>query len=157
MEGSGERLKALIKSSGYSNKAFAENIGVSPNYISILIGKGELNDKFLYSIRKVIPDLNTNWLLNGEGEMYLRGESVDKSSSGYVDPKKKIIVIDGIEYPILRLALTFMKYEEDFMKLEEFHSIIDYRVAKKLAEITESAETLKEYSCRIQKSKKQIH
>lgn len=145
MQGTGERLKTLIKSSGYSNKAFAEKIGVSPNYISILIGKGELNDKFLYSIRKVIPNLNTNWLLNGEGEMYLRNNIVNEDPAEYLNPKKITIDIDGVEYPILRLVLAFMKHEEDFMKIEEFQSIIDYRVAKKLADITESADTLREY------------
>ncbi|CAM1370514.1 hypothetical protein TPENAI_60893 [Tenacibaculum litopenaei] len=67
----GQRLKTLIKSSGYTNKKFAELAEVAPNYISILIRKGEISDKFKYSITKIIPNANIDWLETGEGSPLL--------------------------------------------------------------------------------------
>ncbi|MFD0763012.1 helix-turn-helix domain-containing protein [Lutibacter aestuarii] len=69
MDNQGVRLKRLLKLKGITNKELAEKMKLSRNYISILIKNPEkINNKFIYSIKKVIPDLNENWLINGEGK-----------------------------------------------------------------------------------------
>lgn len=145
MQGTGERLKTLIKSSGYSNKAFAEKIGVSPNYISILIGKGELNDKFLYSIRKVIPDLNTDWLLNGEGEMFIGSNVVNEDPAEYLNLEDIVLEYEDYKVPLKVFAIMAVENEELLKKVKIFSNMQELGVAKKLAEITSSAEALRSY------------
>ena len=76
----GKRLKNLIKSSGLTNKKFAEMADVAPNYISILIRTGEISDKFKYTIKKVIPSANITWLETGKGEMLEKERSLTGNS-----------------------------------------------------------------------------
>lgn len=62
-----ERLIAFIKEKGISQGRFEKNVGLSNGFVNN-ISKGIGADK-LQKILYVYPDLNTNWLLYGEGEM----------------------------------------------------------------------------------------
>lgn len=67
----GERLKSVIKQNGFTNKSFAEELGVAPNYISMIInGKKALSDSLKLNITKVIPELNLDWLETGQGNIW---------------------------------------------------------------------------------------
>lgn len=89
MENQGDRLKQLIKKIGLNNKEFAKRLNVSPNYISILItGKKKINNKFIYNITKVIPNLNPNWFLNGEGDIFLQNITLNESGEPYKIPSQ---------------------------------------------------------------------
>lgn len=62
-----ERLVAFIKEKGLSQSRFEKMTGLSNGFVNN-ISKGIGADK-LQKILGVYPDLNTTWLLTGEGEM----------------------------------------------------------------------------------------
>lgn len=62
-----ERLVAYIKFKGLSARQFSISIGVSAGYVAA-ISQSIQPDK-LSRISTQYPDLNTEWLLTGEGEM----------------------------------------------------------------------------------------
>lgn len=65
-----ERLIAFIKEKGLSQSRFEKMTGLSNGFVNN-ISKGIGADK-LQKILCVYPDLNTTWLLTGEGEMLKR-------------------------------------------------------------------------------------
>lgn len=62
-----ERLMEFIKEKDISNRKFLLKCGLSGTYISTLTGKP--SGDTLKKIEAAYPDLNTDWLLTGEGEM----------------------------------------------------------------------------------------
>lgn len=62
-----ERLIEFVKHKGISNSEFCRRIGVSNAFISSMV-KSIQPDK-LQSIALNFPELNTGWLMTGEGEM----------------------------------------------------------------------------------------
>lgn len=72
-----ERFDAFIKYKSLSRRKFQERIGVSNSYIQN-ISKGISND-ILNRITIQYPELNTNWLLTGEGEMITSEERQNKT------------------------------------------------------------------------------
>jgi transposase len=62
-----ERLIEFVKYKGISNSEFCRRIGVSNAFISSMV-KSIQPDK-LKSITSSFPELNTGWLMTGEGEM----------------------------------------------------------------------------------------
>jgi hypothetical protein len=67
-----ERFEKLIQHFSNGNKrAFAEMIGVAPTVIENIVGKREGNPSFdiLQKTIFAIEDLNTEWLLTGNGQM----------------------------------------------------------------------------------------
>lgn len=66
-----ERLIKYLAYKGVSKRRFELSIGVSNSYVNN-INKSIQPDK-VRSIARIYPDLNTGWLMTGEGEM-LKGE-----------------------------------------------------------------------------------
>ena len=62
-----ERLNQYLQEKKYTKTDFGKAIGVSASYVSS-IRQSIANEK-VTAIRKAFPDLNTDWLLYGEGEM----------------------------------------------------------------------------------------
>lgn len=62
-----ERLKIFLRSKKISEKAFGELIGVSSGYVSAM--RTSIQPDKLTRIAKCFPELNTDWLMTGEGEM----------------------------------------------------------------------------------------
>lgn len=72
MDVMGDRLKKLIKVLGLTQKSFGESIGIKPAYVSDLINeraKG-FSTESLIRIQQV-HNVNLNWLLTGQGSMFL--------------------------------------------------------------------------------------
>lgn len=68
-----DRLKEYLKVKRISFTEFGESIGASKafvNSIRVSIGHNKVMD-----IKEVYPDLNTDWLLYGEGEMFNRASN----------------------------------------------------------------------------------
>lgn len=61
------RLLAYLKSKRIPQLEFTKNIGVSSTYIGAM--RRSIPDEKIVRIREAYPDLNTDWLLYGEGEM----------------------------------------------------------------------------------------
>lgn len=67
---SGERIKELRKSLGYTLDKFSSKLGVSKSAISnIERGERSLTEQMLKSILREF-DVSENWLRSGEGEMF---------------------------------------------------------------------------------------
>lgn len=81
-----QRLISLLKAKGMKQTEFAKQIGASPTYIGAM-RKAMPADK-LRKVYEMFPDLNHDWLLYGEGEMFLPKDdaSTPDLSKGYVVP-----------------------------------------------------------------------
>lgn len=80
-----ERLKEYLDYKRISMRQFTIAIGVSPSYVSN-INKSIQPDK-IDSITNIYPDLNTGWLLTGEGEMLKSADKpIPTSNNASSDP-----------------------------------------------------------------------
>ncbi len=75
-----ERIKFLVTSREKGNKsAFGRTIGVTPQAVAdILETKGGPSFPVLQKILKAYPDINSEWLIFGEGEM-LKGQQPEEA------------------------------------------------------------------------------
>lgn len=98
-----DRLIEYLKFKGIGQNKFAESIGVSSGYVNN-IRKSIQPDKIL-SIANIYTDLNTEWLLTGNGDMLktlssclpLEMESVKKEGQNYrLVPLRHIDSVGGI-------------------------------------------------------------
>lgn len=68
-----ERIKSLIAQMGLSTRAFALSCGLRQNTLSNqLNGMRELSLSTVMAILAAYPDVSSEWLLRGEGEMFVR-------------------------------------------------------------------------------------
>jgi transcriptional regulator with XRE-family HTH domain len=65
------RISLIRKQKGYKQDAFAEKLGLTKNFISLVeTGKREPSDRTVKDICREFG-VNETWLKTGEGEMYL--------------------------------------------------------------------------------------
>ena len=109
-----QRLAMILKENKLKQKDFALDIGVSENYISLLLNnkKENISD----SLAKLIEEkygFSAKWILTGEGEA-----RVDYSKSSELSPKKKkaIEMIASLNPAEDRAVLAFL---ESLEKLRE--------------------------------------
>lgn len=68
-----DQVRALRKSLNLSQGEFAESIGLTKNYISLVeTGKRSLADRTIRDICRMYS-VNEHWLRTGEGEPYIKG------------------------------------------------------------------------------------
>lgn len=68
-----DQVRALRKSLNLSQEEFAESIGLTKNYISLVeTGKRSLADRTIRDICRIYS-VNEHWLRTGEGEPYIKG------------------------------------------------------------------------------------
>ncbi|MDE6338356.1 MAG: hypothetical protein K2K97_01035 [Muribaculaceae bacterium] len=80
-----QRLLKLLKAKRITQTEFTRHLGVTPNYIGAM-RKGMPKER-LKVVFDMFPDLNRDWLLYGEGEMFLPDDSDSPDlSKGYVVP-----------------------------------------------------------------------
>lgn len=82
-----ERLKEYLIYKNLSMRKFSQTIGVSPSYVNN-INKSIQPDK-INSITIHYPDLNTGWLLTGEGSM-LNTDEEYSDSGGCITLSKEV-------------------------------------------------------------------
>ena len=78
-----ERLIEFLSYEGIGQKRFAESIGMSSGYVNAI--RKSIQPDTIHKIAMQYPDLNTGWLLTGEGEMLRDGVSAEKT----VDDEKE--------------------------------------------------------------------
>ena len=68
------RLKEFMTVEGITSTQLADNIGVKrPNFSQILTGRSKkISTEIVAKLHKVYPELSMNWLISGEGEMYIQ-------------------------------------------------------------------------------------
>jgi len=71
-----ERLKLVLDSKKLSIRSFSRTIHCADTTIgAILHEKAEPNYSTLFSILEAYPDISSEWLITGEGEMYIKRDS----------------------------------------------------------------------------------
>lgn len=78
-----ERLIEYLKYKNVGQVKFAENVGLSRGFVNNIVNS--IQPKTLHKIAMYYPDLNTSWLLTGEGEMLKdsqRNAAVSKKPTG---------------------------------------------------------------------------
>ena len=77
-----DRIRQIMESKHMTQQVFADFIGTTPATLS-----GIFNDRtrptinIVESIKKKIPDINTDWLMFGTGDMYLQKSNEANSAS----------------------------------------------------------------------------
>lgn len=65
-----ERIRKLINSKNLNAAQFADQIGVQRSSIShVLSGRNKPSLEFIQKILNTFPDVNSDWLLSGQGEI----------------------------------------------------------------------------------------
>ena len=75
-----DRLTQYLDSKNISKSAFGRDIGVSSAYISSI--RKSIQPEKIKRIALKYPDLNTTWLLTGDGEMLIKPEDKIAEKSG---------------------------------------------------------------------------
>lgn len=77
-----KRLNEFKNTLNLSNINFAKALKTNPAFISqLLTGHRNVTAAFAYKIRNCYPNFNTDWLLLGQGEMFLDVENVKPLNS----------------------------------------------------------------------------
>lgn len=70
-----DRIRLIQNKTQMSQQDFAKAIGVAPGSLSsVYSGRTEPSTNFVKGIHAAFPDINTNWLIFGEGEMNMSAE-----------------------------------------------------------------------------------
>jgi transcriptional regulator with XRE-family HTH domain len=108
-----ERLNALISNLGLKDKDFAQKIGFSQPYISMILTgrKTTPSPRFFDSVSRIFS-VNTEWLRTGEGDMFaapdLNLSPVDASllAKYRLLPANEKAVIDEVVDALLLKSMT---------------------------------------------------
>lgn len=112
-----ERIKFLISHLGLSTRAFALSCGLRQNTLSNqLNGIRELSLSTIMAILDSYPDLSSEWLMLGSGNMFLSDNSVDDQDSKRRD--KLIGVIETMQETIELKDSTIATLNERIKQLE---------------------------------------
>ncbi|MDT8400926.1 MAG: helix-turn-helix transcriptional regulator [Bacteroidales bacterium] len=66
-----DRIRLFIGRENKTSSQFAEEIGIQPSAVShVLSGRNNPSLDFVVKMLTAYPELNTDWLLFGKGEMY---------------------------------------------------------------------------------------
>lgn len=79
-----ERLLHLLKVKHMSQAEFARHLGVSPTYIGAM--RKSVSNARLQDILQLFPDIDKNWLLYGEGELYKSDNESATLAKDYIVP-----------------------------------------------------------------------
>lgn len=136
----GERIDFLIKEKEKNRSRFAERIGVSPAYITMLIGgKNEPSDLVITSICREYR-VSEDWLRHGVGEMFIPSPSstVEKLCEEYdLDDAARIVLEKFIELDPeeQKIIIGYMCDVVDAIRAkeptaEDYHAMLDEQIAK---------------------------
>ena len=81
-----DRILEILKIKNLSPAQFADMIGVQRSGISHLIsGRNKPSLDFMQKILKTFPEVNTDWMLFGKGEMLNSENTTDRAESPVLD------------------------------------------------------------------------
>lgn len=78
-----DRIKLIMEQTKLSQQDFATKLGVSPASLSsIFTGRTNPTNNHVQAVHRAFPNVNVNWLLFGEGEMYVSSQPMAQSHTG---------------------------------------------------------------------------
>lgn len=93
METVKDRLLQFLKAENISKAEFARRMGLSDTYVSTM--RKSLPEERVMKMTELFPALNRNWLLYGEGDMYLATK--EKSRDEIEDPEEYFVPLLPVE------------------------------------------------------------
>lgn len=107
------RIKGIIEALGMNNNSFAKSLGRSYSNVAYIIeGKVKPGFDFITALLKKYPQVNSSWLLTGEGEMFADAPALVAANENYLQEYLK-------------------KLEESFMRLSKQIEVKDQQIAAK--------------------------
>ena len=105
-----QRLIEYLSYLGIGQKAFAEHVGLSAGFVNSI--RVSIQPKTLEKISDVYPELNTSWLLTGEGDM-LRSNSIGCSIiiGNDLSTKVPLLPLDAIGGSLNDFVVSLKKYD----------------------------------------------
>lgn len=88
-----ERLLEYLRFKRMTQTEFTQLMGVSGAYVGAM--RRSLSDEKVNKMRKLFPDLNTSWLLYGDGEMILSDGPVSTVPGDYIVPLLPVAAFAG--------------------------------------------------------------
>ena len=88
-----ERIRLIMESQGMNQQMFSDTTGIAPASLSnIFNGRTRATNNHTNALHRAFPNLNINWLLFGEGEMFGRPVSSVQTEplSSKVAPQRKL-------------------------------------------------------------------
>ena len=118
-----ERIRLIMEKAKMSQQDFANRLGISPASLSsIFTGRTNPTNNHVQAIHRAFPEININWLMFGEGDMYTTvagetnggDETEEREAQGHAAQSGKT----PAESPSL-LDISDPKHYEDWTKLED--------------------------------------
>ena len=132
-----QRLIKYLKYKDITQREFADIVGLSSGYVNA-IRKGILPDT-LHKIAVHFPDLNTGWVITGEGDMLKQIQQVGDNNSGIlINGNNSNSPIDNRHY-----------YSDSPDVLKAQIELLDARIKEKDAQIKEKDAQIKEKDAQI--------
>ena len=88
-----DRLLQYLKHKRMTQSEFTRLMGVSGAYIGAM--RRSISDEKVYKMRRLFPDLNTSWLLYGDGDMLLDNDADDEAPEEYLVPLLPVAAFAG--------------------------------------------------------------
>jgi len=114
-----ERLIDFAKSKERSVRAFERKTGLTIGYVNAI--RVSIQPDKVQSIASVYPDLNTGWLLTGEGSMLKenKNEKPEQNQSGFDNISKALDIIQSQQEAIAKLSDAALIHARNIEKLIE--------------------------------------
>lgn len=85
-----ERIRHIMETQGMNQQMFAERTGIAPATLSnIFKGRTRATNNQTMALHRAFPNLNVNWLLFGEGEMFGLPHTAEHPTATSSDPSSK--------------------------------------------------------------------
>lgn len=117
-----ERINELMRKEGLSELQFAKRIGVPQSSVNgYLSGKNTPPTKFITNVITEFSDVSAEWLMRGNGSMYISDIPADGDSEQVLDLKAELTrkegEIEGLRQTIADLKAAMAKREAQLDKL----------------------------------------
>lgn len=88
-----ERIGFILKEKNLTANEFAAKLEVRSSNIShIITGRNKPSFDFLEKLISVFPELNTLWLIKGEGDIYISDNKEEETENVEEDTKPEVVV-----------------------------------------------------------------
>lgn len=88
-----ERIGFILKEKNLTANEFAVKLEVRSSNIShIITGRNKPSFDFLEKLISIFPEINTFWLIKGEGDMYVSDNKEEKIEKVEENPKPEVVV-----------------------------------------------------------------
>lgn len=109
-----ERIRLIMEKAKMSQQDFANRLGISPASLSsIFTGRTNPTNNHVQAIHRAFPEININWLMFGEGDMYdtPAGDAVDEAAESD-SAATGAEAADAPAHPVVDASPTFFGPEE---------------------------------------------